>query len=64
MTAVPFEHHDPAEEVRSAAREHALAVLRGRIGIIRSLSAVALRDVGTVVTSEQIGIPGSRAAED
>jgi hypothetical protein len=60
MSALPIEHDD----IRTDAREWALALLRNRAGVIRSLTPEQLRNIGNMGTAEQIGLPGSRAADE
>lgn len=64
MTALPFEDQDDEARVREEARLHAISILRGRTGIIRSLGTDAMRSVVGEETPERIGVPGSRATED
>ena len=57
---------DPPEiEVEGDAYGHAIAILRRRGGgVLRSIGPTLAREIAISETSEEIGIPGSPAAED
>lgn len=64
MNALPFEEPHDEAQTREDAHLKGRRILRGRIGVIRSLGADVMRDSVAADASERVGDAGSRASED
>jgi hypothetical protein len=64
MNALPIEEPNDETRIREDARLQGRQILRGRIGVIRSLGTDVMRDRVSADISERVGVAGSLASED